>query len=130
MNLLSLDGGSVRIQGNQGGREVGDMRCLRNRLDKRGRKFKKKSESLGRMHILLISEWVNLLNVIFQIGFVKKLPSKADLSFTFITITTNYWFTNIGKLPVIEQALHGTNTYYVGGTEMTDVESGTDNVLS
>lgn len=63
MILLSLDGGSVGIQGNQGGREVGDMRCLGNRLDRRGRKFKKKSESPGRMHILVISEWVNLLNV-------------------------------------------------------------------
>lgn len=129
MNVLSLDGGSVRIQGNQGVREVGDMKCLRNRLDRRGRKLKK-SERPGRMHILLISEWVNLLNVIFQIGFVKKLPSKLNLSFTFITIITNYWYTNIDKLPVVEQVLPGTNTHYVRDTKMTNVESFTDNVLS
>ena len=58
------------------------------------------------------------------------LPRKVNLSFTFITIITNYWYTNIGKFPVIEQALRGTNTHYVRGTEMTNVESGADNVLS
>lgn len=58
--------------------------------------------------MLLKSEWVSLpLNLTFHIGFAKKLPNKSNLSITFITIITNFWCTDVGKLLIIEQALPG-----------------------
>lgn len=42
------------------------------------------------------------INLILRLGFIKKLPNKHNFSITFITIITNYWYANIGILPIIE----------------------------
>lgn len=126
MSVLSLGGGSIRVQRNQ----RRETRSLRNRLEEeeRQRRWWASWEDVYAVDI----KWLNLpLNFIVQIGFVKKLPINPIfllpllplLPITGILILADYQLLNkhymaqmcnvLGtqRWPMLGSALHFTNPH-------------------
>lgn len=115
MSVLSLGGGSIRVQRNQ----RGETRSLRNRLDRRGKA--KKVRVLGGCICCWYQVGKSSSKLYLSNWLCQEVTNKPNLSITFITIITSYWYTNTGRLPIIEQALHATNVQRPRNTKMTNV---------
>ena len=116
MSVLSLGGGSIKVQRNQ----RGETRSVRNRLDIRG-KTKKKVRVLGGCIFCWYQVGKSSSKLYPSNWLCQEVTNKPNLSVTFITIITNYWCTNIGRLPIIEQSLPGTNVQRPRNTKTTNV---------